>query len=216
MFAVLISGRPILTSPNQISPTQAAFTIPPSPPFHHLAVFLTPGTAMPPDSAAAVYVQLPPDSEFRLLGALDNDKQSAIFRIRTGPATVPTGVGALDDQDAMTDEQTTDAGSAPIVLGISLEPASQVAVALATARAAAKPAGNELVKRTLPTTAPGVPTKVLAQRIIANAFNFLASFSGGGPGGHEVVPLKSFQEWWRKFEKRIEMDPGFLERGDGV
>ena len=56
-------------------------------------------------------------------------------------------------------------------------------------------------------------TKVLAQRIIKNAFNFLASFSGTlGPGGQEVVPLKSFEEWWRKFERRVEVDPGFLER----
>lgn len=58
-------------------------------------------------------------------------------------------------------------------------------------------------------------TKVLAQRIIKNAFNFLASFSGTlGPGGQEVVPLKSFEEWWRKFERRVEVDPGFLERED--
>jgi protein Hikeshi len=55
------------------------------------------------------------------------------------------------------------------------------------------------------------PTKLLAQRIIKNAFNFLASFAGGS-GGQEVVPLKSFQDWWTKFERRVENDPGFLER----
>jgi hypothetical protein len=55
---------------------------------------------------------------------------------------------------------------------------------------------------------------VLAQKIIKNAFNFLASFAGNGPGGSEVVPLKSFQDWWAKFEKRIERDPGFLERDE--
>ena len=56
-------------------------------------------------------------------------------------------------------------------------------------------------------------TKLLAQKIIKNAFNFLAGFSGTvGPGGVEVVPLKSFREWWVKFERKIEMDPGFLER----
>jgi len=54
-------------------------------------------------------------------------------------------------------------------------------------------------------------TKILAQRIIKNAFNFLASFAGGA-GGSEMVPLKAFQEWWAKFERRVENDPGFLER----
>lgn len=57
------------------------------------------------------------------------------------------------------------------------------------------------------------PTVVLAQRIIQNAFNFLASFSGqAGPGGVEVVPLKAFENWWKKFESRVRSDPSFLER----
>ena len=55
-------------------------------------------------------------------------------------------------------------------------------------------------------------TTQLAQRIIKNAFNFLASFSGNLANGVEVVPLKAFEEWWRKFEGRIKSDPGFLER----
>ncbi len=61
-------------------------------------------------------------------------------------------------------------------------------------------------------------TKVLARRIVRNAFNFLASFAGttAEQGGVEVVPLKAFQEWWVKFERRVEVDPGFLEReGEG-
>ena len=58
----------------------------------------------------------------------------------------------------------------------------------------------------------GAGTLVLAQRIIKNAFNFLASFSGNVAGGVEVVPLKAFEEWWKKFEARVKNDPGFLER----
>jgi hypothetical protein len=50
---------------------------------------------------------------------------------------------------------------------------------------------------------------VLAQRIIGNAFNFLASF------GSDTVPLKAFEEWWKKFERKIEADPSFLEREMG-
>lgn len=63
---------------------------------------------------------------------------------------------------------------------------------------------------------PPPQTKKLAQRIIKDAFNFLASFVGtAGPGGQEVVPLKSFQDWWVKFERKVQNDPGFLERDDG-
>lgn len=35
---------------------------------------------------------------------------------------------------------------------------------------------------------------------------------GGNGKGVEVVPLKAFEEWWRKFEGRVRNDPGFLER----
>ena len=53
-------------------------------------------------------------------------------------------------------------------------------------------------------------TKVLAQRIIGNAFKILASF------GSDVVPLKAFEEWWKKFERKIEADPTFLDREVGA
>lgn len=63
------------------------------------------------------------------------------------------------------------------------------------------------------TSKSGPSTKVLAQRIIQHAFNFISGFSGS-VGGQEVVPLKSFQDWWTKFERRIENDPSFLEKAD--
>jgi hypothetical protein len=70
-----------------------------------------------------------------------------------------------------------------------------------------------LARTTKPPNKPD--TLLLAQRIIKNAFNFLASFSGNVNGGVEVVPLKAFEEWWKKFEGRVRSDPGFLERSDG-
>jgi len=217
MFGVIVSGRPVITAFEKISDTQIAFKVPSLPSFNHLVIFALPGTALPLDAAAAVYIQLPPSQEFKLLGALANDKQSAIFKIRNTPSSSSTanGIGALDD-DAMIDETSSAPGSkssnADITIGISLEPVAQVTAALASLKTsqsqASAPTGLELVRRT--PAASSVPTKVLAQRIIANAFNFLASF------GSETVPLKSFQEWWKKFESKVERDPTFLERGDGI
>lgn len=219
MYALVVSGRPVIMTFDQVSETQISFTIPASPPFNHLVIFALPGTVLPDGAAAAVYCQIPPSTEFKLLGALANDKQSAIFKIRnTLAGNTSNGIGAVDE-DAMVDEGTpaaTGISAENIILGISLEPAAQVAAALANLKASqSKPSGGlELVRRSPATPAPPVPTKILAQRIIANAFNFLASFSSGGPTGRETVPLKSFQEWWKKFEGKIERDPSFLERGD--
>ncbi|TID25701.1 DUF775-domain-containing protein [Venturia nashicola] len=218
MFAVVVSGRPVTMAFDQVSETQLSFTIPATPPFNHLVVFALPGTVLPDGAAAAVYCQIPPATEFKLLGGLANDKQSAIFRIRnTSTGNAANGIGAVDE-DAMVDEGTPTAGTSAgnIIIGISLEPAAQVATALASLKASQSTplTGLELVRRSPAMPAPAVPTKILAQRIIANAFNFLASFSSGGTTGRETVPLKSFQEWWKKFEGKIERDPSFLERGD--
>ncbi|KAK8191900.1 hypothetical protein IWZ00DRAFT_293816 [Phyllosticta capitalensis] len=199
MFGVIISGRPVLTEPQVLSPTQYAFPLPAAPSFSHIVVFLLPGTQLPPDTAAGVYVQIPPSTEFRFLGAIANEKQSAIFKV--------DGV----DPAAMVDPATGQV--APVTLGVSVEPVARIAE-LMNAKQQQTSSGLELVRAGAIAANP-VSTKVLAQRIIANAFNFLASFAGNvGPGGQEVVPLKSFQDWWAKFEKKIEMDPGFLERGD--
>jgi hypothetical protein len=203
MFAVIVSGRPVLGTFRTISPTQVAFSIPSSPPFNHLVVFLLPDTVLPPDHAAAVYIQLTPTSEFKLLGALTTAKPSAIYRTRNVGAAA--GFGEVVDEDAMMDNETS---SADITLGISLEPAAQVEQALAALKTPRT--GLEIVKRAPTTAGSPIPTKLLASRIIANAFNFLASF------GSDTIPLRSFQEWWKKFERRIDSDPTFLERGDEV
>ncbi|CAO2654837.1 Nn.00g115700.m01.CDS01 [Neocucurbitaria sp. VM-36] len=212
-FGVIVSGRPVLTDAQVISQTQFAFQIPSEPPFSHIVVFLLPGVTLPDGTAAAVYAQLPGASDFKLLGAIANEKPSAIFKVNN-KAGGPAG-GGLGDEDVMVDEGPSANGAAtPLALGISVEPAQQVAAALdqkkaQDAAASATPnmgQGNELVLR----GQNSVTTKVLAQRIIKNCYDFLTSWGTG-----DTVPLKAFQAWWTKFENKIERDPGFLERSDG-
>jgi protein Hikeshi len=215
MFGILISGRPVQTAAETLSPTQLAFRLPASPPFNHLAVFLLPEATLPAGSAAAVYLQAPPSAAFALLGALSADKPSAIFRVALGDrAAAAAAAQRAEDADAMLDVGPAPAapasggGAAPadLTIGISLEPVEQVDRALAELRASR---GGELVH--VGASAPSALTKkVLAQRIIGNAFDFLASF------GSDVVPLKAFEEWWKKFERKIEADPTFLEREVGA
>jgi len=102
-------------------------------------------------------------------------------------------------------------------VGISIESAESVAAQMATLQASQ--AGSANADSALVVAKRPASTVELAQKIIKNAFNFLASFSGnvpvpGGSGtaGVEVVPLKAFQDWWVKFESKIKNDPGFLER----
>lgn len=217
MFGVIISGRPVLTEPQAISPTQFAFQLPAAPAFNHIVVFLLPGTQLPPDTAAAVYVQIPGGSapaEFRFLGGVANEKQSAIFKV--------DGLESVAQEAAALAAQNPGAPVPVVTLGVSIEPVAQVNAAMQQRQLEKGQNGGgggsmEMVKAGAAATAATNPAavKLLAQRIISNAFNFLASFSGNtGPGGVEVVPLKAFQDWWQKFEKKIEMDPSFLVRED--
>lgn len=206
-FGVIVSGRPVLTSAQTISPTQVAYEIPSSPSFSHIVVFLLPGTTLPDNTAAAVYAQLPGTPDFALLGAIANEKPSAIFKIKNGTAAG----GGLGDEDAMVDEGSANGTTAPLALGISVEPAAQVANALAAKKAQDAAASTSTTGSAMVLHGQDAASqKVLAQRIIKNCYDFLTSWGSG-----DTVPLKAFQAWWTKFEGKIERDPGFLVRGDG-
>lgn len=207
-FGVIVSGRPVITDAQIISPTQVAYQIPSQPSFSHIVIFLLPGTTLPDGTAAAVYAQLPGTPDFKLLGAIANEKPSAIFKVKNGNAAG----GGLGDEDAMVDEGAVNGAAAPLALGISVEPAVQVAAALEQKKAQDNTtAGSGATGSALVVRGQGaVDQKVLAQRIIKNCYDFLTSWGSG-----DTVPLKAFQAWWTKFEGKIERDPGFLERTDG-
>lgn len=133
------------------------------------------------------------------------------------------GAGGIAEVDMDADDSTSTGGlTGSITLGISLESADSVSAQMAALKSQSQ--SSSTTTTTNPSSALVLAnpagskkpdTLMLAQRIIKNAFNFLASFSGNVNGGVEVVPLKAFEEWWRKFEGRVRSDPGFLERGDG-
>lgn len=216
-FGLLLPSRPVLVNPAVISPNQYAFTLPSMPAFSHIVVFLLPGTTLPDGTLAGVYVLLPGIPAFKFLGAIGTEKQSAIFRV-SGVGSLGSGGDAVRVDDMMDADETSTtingtAIAGDVTVGISIEPASTIALQLESLKATESSSSTALVPVKGPLQTTPVSTKVLAQRIIKNAFNFLASFAGTTcAGGQEVIPLKSFQDWWSKFERRIENDPGWLER----
>lgn len=189
-------------------------------------MFLLPGINLPPNTAASVYIAIIPPAgaasatanDFKFLGGIGPGKESAIFKFNNGSASNGIGSGGEFDMDMNGASSTV--GAKEIILGISLESADEVSSKMAALQSTTNSSADQ---STALVTTNKQPTKattvVLAQRIIKNAFNFLASFAGnvpvpGGSGtaGVEVVPLKAFQDWWGKFENKIKNDPGFLER----
>lgn len=194
LFGIVPAGLPVLTQPAETpSPTSFIYNIPKAKPFAHVVVFLLPGVVLPENTAAAIYLVAlsgPNGPVPKFLGGVGPGKESAIFKLNNASDPEPN-----------------------VVLGLSIEDAGSVASRIAELSAAKTPDSNNNNSTALvPAGASGGPgTLVLAQRIIKNAFNFLASFSGQA-GEVEVVPLKAFENWWTKFESRIRSDPGFLER----
>jgi hypothetical protein len=223
MFSVVIPGRPCLTDIVAVDDqaTKFAFTIPLSPSFSELVVFFLPGTVLPPNTGAAIYAQLPDPttgqpSNFRFIGALANEKPSGIFTVRSPSTGART---EAEEEDDMLDEGGNTAANAGfLTLGISIEEVQAIAPQLAALEAESASSGQGGTSTALVTQGSGqvqrqISTKVLAQRIIGYAFNYLASFAESYKG-QDVVPLKSFRDWWTKFERRIDVDPTFLERQD--
>ena len=209
-FCLVLPGRPVLAIATVITPTQCAFVFPSSPAFSYIVVFLLPGTSLPNGTSAGIYIQFPGSADFKLLGAIGTEKQSAIYHL-SGMAVDETNNNGGVSKDEMDLSSTLANGagrSGDITVGISIEPTTNIAAQLDASKASNSTALVVTQGQRPPST------KVLAQRIIKNAFNFLASFAGSttGPGGQEVVPLKSFQDWWSKFERRIENEPDFLDR----
>lgn len=194
LFGIVPAGQPPITEPTAM-PEHGSFlyTLPVDKHFSHIVVFLLPNVALPDNTAAAIYLATANEVEaaarraestpFRFLGGIGPGKESAVFK-----------VGAAFD-----------IGARGLVIGISVESAGSVNKRL-----------QELAqqKGEVNRASPSQPTTiVLAHRIIQNAFNFLVSFSGSaGPDGMQVVPLRAFEDWWRKFESRVRSDPGFLEK----
>lgn len=211
LFGLVLPSRAVHVNATTISPTQYAFSFPSLPHFSHIVVFLLPGATLPDGVLTGVYIQLPSSTEFKFLGAIGTEKPSAIFKVNLG-GNVLNGTAASPAEDEMTDSDVPPLAVAAgeVTLGLSIEPAPNIAAQLDILKASqlALPSTRGPQSSLNPAS-----TKVLAQRIIKNAYNFLGSFAGSaGPGGVEVVPLKAFQDWWMKFERRVQNDPGFLER----
>ncbi|KND91388.1 Protein OPI10 [Tolypocladium ophioglossoides CBS 100239] len=191
LFGIVPAGQPLITEPmSMMSETSVLYALPTAKSFSHIVVFLLPNIALPDNTAATIYLATASD-----VAAAAQSGGTPNFRFLGA-----IGPGKESAMFKVGSGSATSSGG--LMIGVSIEPADAVGQRL-----------QELAVDKTAASSQRPTTAVLAQRIIQNAFNFLASFSGkAGPGGVEVVPLRAFEDWWRKFESRVRSDPSFLEK----
>ncbi|VEU23517.1 DEKNAAC104480 [Brettanomyces naardenensis] len=207
---------------------------------YHLSIFMLPNVAFDPYYTALIYYQFQVNSageggnplfstEFKLLGGLSTQKQSAIFKIN--PGSFGADNGKVLQQTQTMSEGDIDMGSemedvnqqqrtASIILGISVEPNSTAIPILEQQRNLATNS-QSLVPSRANTPAPGASDALAASKdltqsqvlefsnkIIGNAYNFLSSFANSSG----MVSMSKFNDWWNKFKSRMASDPAYLRK----
>lgn len=210
MFGAVCSGRPIELA-QQVEPTKFVFSITNATNISHIAVFLLPQTEFTdPNFTALVYFQLPGLPEFRLLGGLNPNKPSSIFRLNNAGAGLKSSAHALDEDDIMNDaEVAVDGAEAILNIGISIEPTPQAELLLLQEKNKQK---SITLPNLQPPTAPKAPLDIaaLANQIVKHAYNYL----GGFIDASGKVPMKVFDTWWDKFRMKLANNPNFLNELD--
>ena len=144
---------------------------------------------------------------------LSNEKPSAIFRLRgtftpSNPNTTITAAFSTTPNGQTIFQQQQLSQDITAVLGLSIEPLSQIALQVQSL-------SSSLVKPGLDLTRD--PT-LLAERIVKHLFNYISSFTGGGGGmmsPQAMIPMGVFSKWYENFLNKVKAGGvGFLERDD--
>lgn len=86
LFGIVIPGRPLHADFQLIDNTKAITMVPYPTAVSEITFFLFPSTIIPPNYGAILYYSIPPFQQWELLGSIDPEKPSGVFR--TGWATM--------------------------------------------------------------------------------------------------------------------------------
>jgi hypothetical protein len=200
MFGAVCSGRPIQLA-SQVEANKYVITIPNGMNVNFVTIFLLPNQVFDNNYTALIYIQLP-NSDFNLLGGLNVNKPSAIYKLNNhSPGHNNSGV--MDDIDMNVDgggsgDVNNDANQA-INIGISIElnGAAEIQLQLIPKNVSSSNSTSSIKP---------ADTAILANKIVGHAYNYLSGFVDN----NGKVPMKAFDTWWDKFKVKLQNNPNFL------
>ncbi len=233
MFASTISNKPVATS-QPISPQKQMieFQHVPIKQVYHLSIFMLPNVMLDPEYKALVYYQIVPEklndgsgsqltqNDFKLLGYLNAEKQSSIFKINPGNISIPDrsethNEGDIDMESGISEaDEHREQELVTIIIGISIETNETAMQQLDCLRITRNGPNTMTVAKATPSPPPVKLNQsdilIVSNKIIANAYNYLSSFTDV----NNNVNIAKFNNWWDKFKNKMVNDPNYLQNLD--
>ncbi|ODV98352.1 hypothetical protein PACTADRAFT_48130 [Pachysolen tannophilus NRRL Y-2460] len=222
MFGAICSGQPVqlATEVDNLKYTIEFKELPSSISF--ITIFMLPNIQFDLNYTALIYFKAGPDPEFKLLGGLGIEKQSAIYRINQKPVNRNDGLSSSSNNNMVDDiDMDTDNTGATqeVIIGISIE--TNQAAEFILQQSKLNNNNNNAVNKTKLLTSYAnnsvnansntiLQNQQLANKIIENCYNYLSSFDDGTG----KVPIAKFNEWWKKFMIKLKNNPKLLSSSD--
>lgn len=210
IFGAICLGRPMILA-EQVDQTKFVINIPNASNISYITIFILPNSPFVDNNfTALIYFQLPQDAgtsapEFKLLGGINPNKPSAIYKISNiHPTTRKPDDGMDLEMGGGEPIDLTD--SVSINIGISIEPTPQAEQTILQSKQSNNSNSSALVPASRPQQNTPDSTASLANKIVGHAYNYLASFIDA----QGKVPIKAFDNWWDKFKAKLQNNPNFL------
>ncbi|KAJ2691262.1 hypothetical protein IWW39_000161 [Coemansia spiralis] len=196
MFGCIVAGRLVQTNLQQVDVNKYVFELPDAHNINHIVVFLLGTVPFEPGYAATVHL-LWPNKSWQMLGALSNDKPSAIFRLK---ATI-------------TPEEAASMPGVNAELGISIEPIEAVEQQLQQMRQQPGASNNAMVVAQKQQSPSAQGALQFAERTLQSLFDYAMSFATrpdasmgafGSGAAVQVLPVKAFEDWYNNFLRKIQ------------
>ncbi|GAV29646.1 hypothetical protein PMKS-003147 [Pichia membranifaciens] len=152
-------------------------------------------------------------NDFKLLGFLNDMKQSAIFKIN--PGNIDTVVAGANDEGDIDMEsgisEFEELETVTMIIGISIEPNQTATQQLDCLRVTRDYNASTLAPAVKSTSTVSIPSQseiyAVSNKIIGNAYNYLSSFTDE----QNKVSISKFNNWWDKFKAKMRNDPNYLQ-----
>ncbi|OQR73760.1 hypothetical protein BIW11_09542 [Tropilaelaps mercedesae] len=191
LFGVVVAGRLVQTEFETVDTNKFLLNIAEPSKVNHVTVFMTGVEPFPHGLGATVYFNLPNldgTGSWHYLGYICNDKPSAIFKIGKNKQ-------ASSETHAFSDMMHQhNVGQ----MGISVENLADIQFMDSGAAQKIPPSVDSFID--------------FSKKMLESFYNYATSFAFPGPAGELCFPVRTLEQWFSNFERRLQQNPDFWKQ----